>query len=158
MDMSNTGVVEQAAEDLWRRTLGQIPTRFGQLAYLASLRTAGSRTYEHHGFATRFSPEVAEAVIRQSHHQAQLEWMGMNLAQASADLEQYLDGLPQGRAVTLATWLKLRDYEQFAPPEAPAPLLDHYLTQMRLLVELLSPGAGVDATDPDDLPPPRSGR
>lgn len=156
--MANTGVVDQAAEDLWRRTLAQIPTRFGQLAYLASLRTAGSRKYEHHGFATRFSAEIAETVIRQSHHQALLEWMGMNLAQASADLEQYLDGLPQSRAVTLSTWLKLKDYEQFPPPDAPAPLLEHFLTQMRLLVELLSPAAGVDASDPDDLPPPRSGR
>lgn len=152
--MTDSGILDQAAHDLWRRTLGQIPSRFGQLAYLASLRSPGSRNYEHHGFAARFSPQVADEVIRQSHHQLMLDWMGMNLEQAAADLEQYLDSLPRSRAVTLSTWLKLRDYEQFPPPDCPAPLLDHYLKQVRLLVELFSPAAGVDATDPDDLPPP----
>jgi hypothetical protein len=33
---------------LWRRTLSQIPSQFGRIAWLASLRNPNTGVYEHH--------------------------------------------------------------------------------------------------------------
>ena len=43
-----------AAADLWRNTLSQIPTLFGRLVYLSSLRDSNSGAYEHYGLAKVF--------------------------------------------------------------------------------------------------------
>ena len=49
------GALERsAAEDLWRHTLSRIPTLFGRIAYLASLRDPNSGIYRHHGLSAVF--------------------------------------------------------------------------------------------------------
>lgn len=45
------------AEDLWRRTLSGIPSIYGRLAFLASLRDVNTGRYEHHGLAMIFGAE-----------------------------------------------------------------------------------------------------
>jgi hypothetical protein len=42
---------DRPAEDVWDRTLAQIATTFGRIAYLASLRNENSGRYEHFGLA-----------------------------------------------------------------------------------------------------------
>lgn len=150
--MTESAHLDAAAENLWRRTLSQIPSCFGQLAYLASLRNPHTREYEHHGFTDRFGAAAAGEVIRQSHQRVLLEWMSVDLETAQKDLEQYLDSLGKPRSITLSTWLKLREFEQFTPADTAPALRAHFLRQVQWLIELLSPAAGVDATDPDDLP------
>jgi hypothetical protein len=53
-----------AAADLWRNTLSQIPTTFGRLIYLASLRDQNTGAYHHHGLEQLFGPEQAEQTLR----------------------------------------------------------------------------------------------
>ena len=50
------------ASDLWRHTLSQIPTTFGRLVFLASLRDPNTGAYAHYGFAHRVGEEAAGAV------------------------------------------------------------------------------------------------
>ena len=64
-----------AAADLWRHTLAQIPTVFGRLVYLATLRDANTGVYEHHGLSQIFGEEEADRTLRQSHIEMFNEWL-----------------------------------------------------------------------------------
>jgi len=75
-----------AAADLWRNTLSQIPTTFGRLIYLASLRDQNTGAYHHHGLAQLFDEEQANQTLRQSHNQVFSEWLCFNLEQQKKDL------------------------------------------------------------------------
>src|SRR4051812_33121708 len=58
------------AADLWRHTLSQIPTIFGRLVYLSSLRDPNTGVYHHYGLAQRFDEESADQTLRESHLKA----------------------------------------------------------------------------------------
>ncbi len=60
------GLERGAAADLWQRTLAQIPTLFGRLVYLCSLREQNTGRYEHFGLAQMFE-QVVEGVIERGH-------------------------------------------------------------------------------------------
>src|SRR6478672_862944 len=62
------GMLERnALADLWKHTLSQIPSTYGRLAYLASLRDANSGVYRHHGLSAAFGREESVSAMRKSH-------------------------------------------------------------------------------------------
>ena len=67
------------ASDLWRHTLSQIPTTFGRLVFLSTLRDPNTGAYAHYGFAQRVGGETADATLRQSHSQCFSEWLAFSL-------------------------------------------------------------------------------
>src|SRR5580658_8601899 len=90
-----------AISDLWKHTLSRIPTLFGRLAYLASLRDPNSGAYRHHGLSAVFGREESGKALRESHEQAFVEWLKLSLAEKYEDLARYLATLedPQGLIV-----------------------------------------------------------
>ena len=82
-----------AAADLWRNTISQIPSVFGKLVYLASLRNPNNGAYEHHGLALVFGEDEANKALRNSHNKVFAEWLSFNLEQQKADLDLYISGL-----------------------------------------------------------------
>ena len=107
---ASDGLDRGAASDLWRNTLSQIPSLFGRLVYLASLRNANSGCYEHHGLALVFGEDEANRALKKSHSQLFREWLTFNLEQQKADLELYLSGLHEDKRTVLTTWLELAPY------------------------------------------------
>src|SRR5437588_12662109 len=74
-----------AAADLWRNTLSQIPTLFGRLVYLSSLRDTNSGVYEHYGLAQVFGAKDADRTLKHSHAQAFAASLNLNLEQQTSD-------------------------------------------------------------------------
>jgi hypothetical protein len=103
------------AEELWRRTLSRIPTTYGRLAYLASLRNPNSGVYHHHGLALLFGAEEADQAMRESHGLCFREWLAMTLEQQKADLELFLTSLPTDRKTLAENWLRLAPYRSIPP-------------------------------------------
>lgn len=122
------------AEDLWRRTLAQIPSTYGRIVYLTSLRNVNTGRYEHHGLTLLFGEVAADAALRDSHGRVFREWLGMSLEQQTADLALYFTSLPASRKTLAENWLRLRPYLSMAPAWAnPA---EHELFQANLEVLL----------------------
>jgi hypothetical protein len=137
------------AADVMRHTLSQIPTVFGRLVYLSSIRNITSGRYTHHGLALVYGEDEADAALRKCHMQAFEEWINFGLERQKADLDLYLAALRQSKRSILATWQKLRPYEQLLPASVRRPTERRlYLADFDALIRLMSHEYGV-SSDPD---------
>ena len=138
-----------AAADLWRHTMGQIPSVFGRLVYLCSLRDTNTGAYQHFGLAQIFGEQAADEALRSSHGQAFEEWLSFTLEQQKADVDLYLAGLGVDRPRIVETWIRLTPYRNLIPSTAREVETRLYLTDMEVILELLKNEYGVAYPDPD---------
>jgi hypothetical protein len=125
------------AEDLWRKTLSLIPTVYGRLVYLASLRNMDTGRYEHHGLGLVFGAEAADGALRRSHEVAFREWLGFLLEQQKADIDLYMADLPTDRRTLVDNWLRLAPYRNLLPGSAVEPERRLYLADLETLLRLM---------------------
>ena len=128
---------ERAIQDLWRRTLAQVPTTFGRIAYLASLRDADTGRYEHFGLAQVYSEEEANRALDQSHWRAFSEWLNFPLDRQKQDLEEYLGSLGKDRRRVLDTWARLAPYRNLLPASASDAEQELFVSDLELILDLL---------------------
>ncbi|MEO7145481.1 MAG: hypothetical protein ABI165_18445 [Bryobacteraceae bacterium] len=138
-----------AASDLWRNTLSQIPSIFGRLVYLSSLRNTNSGRYEHHGLALVFGDDEADRALRASHCEAFADWLDFTLEHQKADLDLYLSALVENKSLILETWLRLAPYRNLIPGVVASMERKLYMTEFETLLELLKNEYGVAAPDPN---------
>jgi hypothetical protein len=118
-----------------RRTLSQIPTVFGRLVYLASLRDTESNRYIHVALTPLLGPEDADRTLCDSHHQVFAQWIGSSLAEQKADLDLYV------RSTDGPKYIR-QEYTNLVPPMARDVERQLYLTDLETLLELLRYGYG----------------
>ena len=126
-----------AKRDVWERTLAQISSTFGKIAYLTSLRNENSGRYEHFGLAQIYSEDEADLVLRQSHEEVFREWLNYPLEPQVRDVEKYLDSIEAERDTVLETWLTLEPYQRLLPAGASEAERELYVTDLQLVLELL---------------------
>jgi hypothetical protein len=114
---------------LWRKTLSQVPTVFGRLAFLSSLRNAATGRYSHDELLRILGPEATDRTLCNSHHQVFSEWLKFSLSEQKADLDDYLSTGGRSRAAF--------HYRHFVPPTARDVERQLYLTDLETLLELL---------------------
>lgn len=117
------------AGDLWRKNLSRIPTHFGRLVFLASLREDDTGRYSHTPMIEVLGRDLADRTLRHSHHQIFAEWLNFSLSEQKSDLDDYLtasqlspDALP---------------YRELAPSTAHQVERQLYLTDLETLLELI---------------------
>ncbi|MFN7996453.1 MAG: hypothetical protein U0Q18_22770 [Bryobacteraceae bacterium] len=140
---------ESPADHVWRHTLSRIPTVFGRLVYLASLRNPNSDSYEHHGLTQMFGSEHSEEILRESHGRVFHDWLCLSLEQQSADVHEYLAELQGNPANILKTWQQLRPYRNLVPKSARDVERDLYLSDLETLLEVMRAGLGAASSDPE---------
>jgi hypothetical protein len=138
-----------AAIDLWHRTLAQIPTLFGRLAYLASLRNPNANSYQHHGLAARYGVRASQAALKDSHVELLRDWLMLPLSERKQDLDHYLGDMDTPRALVIHNWKRLRVYSQYVPAQALKPERELFLGDLEILLEILGRECGADSIDPD---------
>jgi hypothetical protein len=127
--LANSQSARTPAAVLWRKTLSQVPTVFGRLTFLASLRDTTSGRYSHEGLLRLLGPEDTDRALCNSHHQVFSEWLRFSLAEQKTDLDEYLSSVGGSR--------KALDYHHLVPPTARDVERQLYLTDLETLLELL---------------------
>lgn len=127
--LANSQSTRTPAGILWRKTLSQVPTVFGRLALLASLRNTTTGRYSHEDLLRILGPEETDRALCNSHHQVFSEWLKYSLAEQKADLDDYLNIAGRPRHAL--------DYRHLIPPTARDVERQLYLTDLETLLELL---------------------
>jgi hypothetical protein len=138
-----------AAADLWRNTISQIPSVFGRLVYLASLRNPNNGSYEHHGLALVFGEDEANKALKTSHSAVFAEWLSFNLEQQKADLDLYISALFEDKRVVIENWIRLTPYRNLLPASVRGVERRLYIADFTALLELFKAAYGVAVPDPD---------
>ena len=144
-----TGFDRSAASDLWRHTLAQIPTTFGRLVFLSTLRDPNTGAYAHFGFAQRVGEEAADGALRNSHWQCFSEWLSFSLEEQKADLDLYLSSIDSDKKTILETWTRTKPYRNLIPAAAIDVERRLYNSDLETLLELLTVVHGVASPDRD---------
>jgi len=126
-----------AEADLWLRTLSEIPSTFGRMAYLASLRDANSDRYEHDGLAALFGADEVHRALCENHERAFAQWLSYTLEQQKADLDLYLSSLDTPRRTLLQSWKRLAPYKNLIPSSAGLPERNLYMLDIEITLEIL---------------------
>ena len=121
----------------WRNTLAQIPTLFGRLVFLASLRDPDSGRYAHYRLAHLAGPVEMDRVLRHCHVEVFEQWLLLSLAQQCADLVRYLAGAATDTSGVLEDWSRKQPCDGFVPPSAIEAERMLYSADIRALVAVL---------------------
>lgn len=114
--------------EVWRATLSRIPTLFGRMVFLSSLREPESGRYSHESL-DYLSKEDADRMLRNSHQQVFQQWISGGLEEQKADLDEYL-GTGSSPRYALP-------YRNLVPAAAREVERQLYLTDLETLLELL---------------------
>lgn len=124
-------------QDLFRNTLSKVPSDFGKLVYLTSLRDANSGLYHHYGLETVYSPEQSDRALRQSHIELFYDWLRKPLAEQQEDLQHYFRTVEGELGTILENWKTLEPYRGYIPLEADAAGRELFIEDLGLLVDLM---------------------
>jgi hypothetical protein len=126
-----------AAANLLDRTVQQIPTIIGRLAYLASLRDPASSRYRHVVLGTLAGEAVVESMLHTSHRALFFQWLGLNLAQQRGDLTRYAGYETREDAVILRQLLDRGAFALLPPDDAEAHERQLFLSDLTFLLQSL---------------------
>ena len=137
MSDNGTPLEGDAGSVLWRRTLSQIPSLFGRLAWLASLRNPHTGVYEHHGLGVLFGPERASKALRLSHLACCRDWLKSSLEEQMADLRLYLSEQQQGAGEVVENWQDVDFWRTILPASIRGAERAQYMAEVGMLLSLL---------------------
>src|SRR6266481_7590531 len=99
-----TVTVDEAYDDLARRTLSRISGDLARLIYLASTRDYNTGQYRHDGLAARFRAEIAGQALELAHRQIFYRIAACSLEELVREVEIYVCSSHQTRAEVLQVW------------------------------------------------------
>ena len=126
---------QTAAADLFKHTLSKIPTVFGRISYLASLRDPNLGAYQHHGLAAIFGREESRKALQQAHDEAFQEWLRLPLSTRRGDLNDYLRQLEAGAPEVVRSWMQTQVYRTYVPDSARQSETELFLHDLGILLQ-----------------------
>ena len=137
------GMLERnALADLWKHTLSQVPSIYGRLVYLASLRDANSGIYRHHGLSAAFGREESLSALRKSHEDTLREWLNLPLPSKSEDLVTYFQNVDENPRQVVAYLARATPYLSQLPDSASPAERRQFKMEIEILLELIKNDSG----------------
>ena len=146
-------LAKSAMEDLDRHTLSKIPTVYGVLAYLSSLRDPNTGVYRHHGLSSSFGRDEATSALRESHEAIFREWINLTLSDKYEDLTKYLAAFEPPVSQTIRHWRQTRVYVTCVSPQASTAEKHLFITDLEACLVALSYEAAAEESAQASLPP-----
>ncbi|MGD0841167.1 MAG: hypothetical protein ABSA32_08435 [Candidatus Acidiferrales bacterium] len=126
----------RVVEDFTRRSLAAIPSAFGRLIYVSSLRGSDGR-YRHDGLAALYADAAVQLALEDCHEELFARVLETPLSEQEWDLRISLAALEGGIEGNLARWSKRERYEELEPRGLPDYLYGLFASNLRLLLEVV---------------------
>jgi hypothetical protein len=127
---------QKVVEDFTRRSLSGIPSGYGRLIYVSSLRESDDR-YRHDGLASEYSAAAVQLALEHCHEELFAKVLETPLTQQEGDLRMSLAALEGGIARNLALWRNRERYDEIEPRGLPDYIYDLFASNLRLLLEMI---------------------
>ncbi len=127
----------KVVEDVTARTLAGIPTEFGKLLYLSSLRDISTGDYVHEGLAARYSRGAVQQALGYCHQELFLRVLEMPLEQQEWDLRACLEGMEGEFWGKLRRWRESEFYRLLIPSDSPEYLREIFLANVGALLDVV---------------------
>jgi hypothetical protein len=129
--------VQNAYEDLRRRTLSGIPCDLARLIYVASTRDYNSGMYHHEGLASRYGEEEAREALQASHREIFCRLVSVPLEGLVTELEAYVRMSHEAPLGFIHAWEELEPYRVAVPMEVDSTMVRLFLSNIMLALEVL---------------------
>jgi hypothetical protein len=129
--------VQQAADDLRRRTLAPIARPLDRLIYLASTRDYNTGFYYHDGLASRFSEEVVCEALADCHREALRDLVALPLKDVVDQMDAYMESTHTSPLDFIAAWKKLEPYRVAVPADTDLLTAEFLFSNFRIALAIL---------------------
>lgn len=134
-------------DELVRGALSMIPTCYGRLVYLTSLRDVNTGRYEHYLLEENFGDALAHYGLEAAHIRTYRDWLSLNLEQQRADLYLYLVSLSSDKRQILQAWLTTTPYRSLIPLHTQPVEREVFLSDVQALLAILMNECGIDGPE-----------
>jgi hypothetical protein len=124
-------------QDFTTTTLASIPSLFGRLIYISSLRDLATGRYEHAGLLALHPGEAVQQALAKCHEEVFERILETPLAEQAEDVRGCLETMPGGLAMTVSHWQRMEAYRVLLPEESPDYLKELFCSNLRALLEIL---------------------
>ncbi len=137
--------LQEAYEDVLRRTLAKLPCDLARLIYLSSMRDYNTGRYHHDGLADRFTPAVAAEALELAHRDIFLRVAALPLEGLIQQMQGYLESSREKYIEVLRTWWRLEPYRVAIPMNVNPTVAALFISNVKLALAILP---RLHATDP----------
>lgn len=136
-DVPESGMtVEEAYDDLLRRSLSRISGDLARLIYLASTRDYNTGNYRNDGLAARFRLDIACKALELAHREVFYRIAAYPLERLVGEVELYVNASQQGREEILRVWQKLEPYRVALPVNVNVALAQLFVSNIKLALAI----------------------
>lgn len=125
-------------EDFSTRTLAAIPSDFGRLYYVSSLKDSDSGRYEHDGLTTLYPENAVQAALSHCHEELFSRILETPLKEQEHDLRACLGSAGDQCGDVVESWRKDRSFQKMCPEGLPNYLQDLFCSNMGALLAIFS--------------------
>jgi hypothetical protein len=129
--------VEEAYDDLLRRSLSKIKGDLARLIYVASTRDYNTGKYHHDGLAARFQAEIGGQALEMAHREIFHRLAECSLRELVGEVEIYVSSSRQSREEILEVWQKLEPYRVVLPVDVNVAAAQLFVSNVKLALAIL---------------------
>jgi hypothetical protein len=125
-------------EDFTSRTLAAIPSDFGRLYYVSSLKDADTGRYRHDGLMTLYSEDSVQVALARCHEELFSRILETPLRQQERDLRDCLDMAGDNFWAVVESWRESRFFWTMCPEGLPSYLDELFCSNMGALLAVFA--------------------
>ena len=125
-------------EDFTSRTLAAIPSDFGRLYYVSTLRDSETGRYQHDGLMELYSKSSVHAALAQCHEEIFSRILETPLSHQACDLRACLEAAGDKFWAVVESWRESQYFRTLCPEGSPSYLDDLFCSNMGALLAIFS--------------------